>query len=313
MSTVSGKISDWIKKNFPFFLPVFLLLCHHPSAAQIDIRRYTTATDTFYWKRYTQIPCPPAFNLKRVTAGRASKKITEFLLRQKEDFQQYNTDSTANLPVEEIKRCLYPVDIDGDDKSDMIFSGSVRGEEPMVRIWLGRGDSFRLVFEDYQYISRLILTGGKLSELQTAEKGSGEEKDYLYFTNDYRIQWEKGDPLFVRGNRVVSYQHTEEPFHYLPHPAPFESVKDTMMLRASAARQDEPFIPALGSFGNIIAKYRNKARGLALAKKTFGGGNDWYFVEIAPSVMPSASILYDIDRLPTFIRGWVSGQAIELK
>jgi len=293
--------------------PTFLCLCllaAFSGQAQIDIRQYTTATDTFYWKRYTQIPGPDRFNLKRVTARQPAKKILAFFKLQADDFQYYITDSTGNLPVGELEKCLFPIDIDGDKMTDMIFSGSVNGQEEMVRIWLSRVNGFELVFEDYQYISKFIRTGGKLSELQTSEGIDGE--DYLYFTNDYRVQWTDGNPVFVRGDRTVSYCHTEEPLHYLPRPVPFESLRDTMMLRASAARQDEPFLPDLGSFGNIIAKYRSKARGMALAKKSYGSGNDWYFVEISPSTMPSASILYDIDKFPTFIRGWVSGQAIKI-
>jgi hypothetical protein len=54
-------------------------------------------------------------------------------------------------------------------------------------------------------------------------------------------------------------------------------------------------------------------KGVALAYKSYGKGNDWYFVEIFPDASPSASILYDVEKMPTFIRGWVSGQAIFLE
>jgi hypothetical protein len=95
-------------------------------------------------------------------------------------------------------------------------------------------------------------------------------------------------------------------------PIPFIAKADTMMVRASAAQQNEPFIPHLDTFGNIVAKYRTRANGMALAYKSDGRGNDWFFVEISPSTGPSASILYGIDRIPTFIRGWVSSRSIQL-
>jgi len=146
--------------------------------------------------------------------------------------------------------------------------------------------------------------------LQTADVGG--PGDYLYFIRDYRIQQEKDASGFIKGKQTVSYQHTEEPANYYPLPIPFIAKADTLLLRASAVNQNEPFIPGLDTFGNIIAKYRAKASGVALAFKSMGRGNDWFFVEISPAASPSASILYDIDKMPTFIRGWVSSQSIQL-
>jgi hypothetical protein len=193
----------------------------------------------------------------------------------------------------------------------MIFTGFTGGKSDMVRIWLNRGDSYELIFEDYQYISKFTKTGSKLCEMQTGDAGYGD--DYLYFTRDYRVEQEKGELVFIKGKQIVAYRHTEEPVKYYPQPIPFIAKADTMLLRASASRQDEPYNPNLDTFGNIIAKYRTKARGNVLAYTSNGKGNDWFFVEISPSATPSASILYDIDKMPTFIRGWVSSQSIQLQ
>lgn len=279
--------------------------------AQIDIQRYTTATDTFYWKRYTHIPKPPRVNLKRFSVSGSAKKVDLFLERQIGQFPQFTNGESPQYSLKDLKKCLYPIDINGDDLPDMIFSGFSGGESDIVRIWLNRRDSFDLIFEDYQYISKFKKVANKLAGMQIGDPGCCA--NYLYFTRDYSVEIEKGEPVFIKGKQIVSYQYTEEPATYYTQPVPFTSKADTILLRASAARQNEPFNPYLDTFGNIIAKYRTKTRGVALAYKSNGKGNDWFFIEISPSAAPSASILYDIDKIPTFIRGWVSSQSIQLE
>lgn len=307
----SGKISGSdLKSGHLIFLISFLLLSSSGNA-QIEFQRYTTATDTFYWKRYAHVPKPSRVKLGRFSARRSDHRIETFFSRQTGQITQFTDDSTNRQSPESLKKYLYPVEINGDDLTDMIFSGFSAGEPEMVRIWINLGDSFDLVFEDYQYISKFVRAGNTLVEMQTGDVGSGD--DYLYFTRDYRVHFENGEPVFVKGRQAVIYRYTEEPLKYYPHPVPFIAKADTMLVRASAARLDEPFNPHLGTFGNIVAKYRSRARGFALAYKSCGKGNDWFFVEISPSATPSASILYDTGKIPTFIRGWVPGQAILLE
>jgi hypothetical protein len=311
MLTNSKKNLGFNKKSECFIILICLFFLAPVANAQIDIQRYTTATDTFYWKRYIHIPKPPRVSLKRFSVSGASKKVDSFLAHNLSQFPQFVTDSGPVPDVRELKKCLYPVDINADKLPDMIFSGSINGEAEMVRIWLNTGDTFQLIFEDYQYISRFTKTENKLVNLQTGD--AGESEDYLYFTRDYQVVTDQSIPDFVKGKQVVSYKYTEEPVKYYPAAIPFSSKSDTLMLRASAARQDEPFNPRLDTFGNIIAKYRTRIRGTALAYKSNAKGNDWFFVEISPADAPSASILYGIDKIPTFIRGWVSSQAIQLE
>lgn len=309
--TNSGKNSGFNVKLTHLVFLTSLCLISLPGLAQIDIQRYTTATDTFYWKRYIHIPKPPRLNLRRFSVSHPSKHIDLFLAGNMGQFPQFTNDSTHRHSAKDLKKCLFPADINGDKLPDMIFSGNNGGGSDIVRIWLNKRDSFELIFEDYQYISKFTKTGNKLVELQTGDAGDGD--NYLYFTRDYRVGEDKNEPMFIKGKQVVAYKYTEEPAKYYPQPIPFLAKADTMLLRASAAMQNEPFNPQLNTFGNIIAKYRTKARGLVLAYASNGKGNDWFFVEVSPAAMPSASILYDIDKIPTFIRGWVSSQSVQLE
>lgn len=293
------------------FLLAFFLLTAVTGKSQIDLKRYTTATDTFYWKKYIHVPQPPRVNLRRFSVSQPAKKIEAFLARQIGEFTQFTDDSTRRHSANDLKKCLFPVDLNGDKLPDMIFSGYSGGTSDIVRIWINRRDSFELVFEDYQYISLFRKVEGKLVEMQTGDPGSGE--NYLYFTRDYRVDQNTGTPVFIKGKQSVIYKYTEEPLKYYPEPIPFTSKADTLLVRASSAQLNEPFNPHLDTFGNIVAKYRTRSRGIVLAYKSNEKGNDWFFVEFSPFAVPSASILYDIDKIPTFIRGWVSSQSIQLE
>jgi hypothetical protein len=311
MSPNSGKNLVFSLKPFQLISVFICLLLPSFGVAQIDIQRYTTATDTFYWKRYIHIAKPPRVNLKRFSASGSTRKKEAFLVKYPREFPQFTNDLTHRHSVKELKKCLFPIDINGDDLTDMIFSGTDGDGSEIVRIWLNRRDSFDLIFEDYQYISKFIRSAHQLEELQTGDAGTG--KDYLYFTRDYRIGYEKSEPVFIKGKQTVLYKYTEEPTKYYLQPIPFVSKADTLLVRASSAQLNEPFLPYLDTFGNIVAKFRTHSSGVVLAEKLTGKGNNWFFVEFSPATSPSASILYGVDKIPTFIRGWVSAQAILLK
>ena len=271
---------------------------------QVNIKTYTSATDTFYWKHYAHIPKPKKLNLKKYALSGQGMVIEKFMARNSADYPQFTSDTMAMFTVKEWKKHLYPADINNDGLTDIIFSGSGGGESDITRIYLNRGDSFELVFEDYQYITRFTWKNKQLAVLETGDAGCCDA--YLYFTRDYRVNWENGVPVFIKGKQTVSYKFTEEPRQYYTEPIPFISKADTLTLRASAARLNEPYNPCLETFGNIIAKYRMQSRGVLIAVKSYGKGNNWFFVEMMPDVYPSASILYETEKVPTFIRGWIS-------
>ena len=119
---------------------LLLLLCITASlggVAQIDIRQYTTATDTFYWKRYIRVAPPPKENLKRYKAANASGQVALFFAKRSQHLPELSSDSSLpQITDREVSKHLFPIDVDGDRTPDMVFSGPLDGEPGMVRIWL---------------------------------------------------------------------------------------------------------------------------------------------------------------------------------
>jgi len=277
--------------------------------SQIKLKTYTTATDTFYWKKYEQVLKPKKLNLKSFTISGAHTAIESFISKNIEDFPQFSNDSLPGYSIKDLKKCLFPVDLNGDGLTDMIFSGFSGGESDVTRIFLNLGNSYKLVFEDYQYITSLTFKNGMLGRLKTADPGCCN--DYLYFERDYGVQPEPGSLNFIRGKQTSEFSHTERPSVLLKTPVIWESRHDTILIRASAAILDAPYNPYLETLGNIIAGYKQKIRGIILAVRRGRDGREWVYTEIIPDVKPAKSIFYNIDKYPTFIRGWIESSEVK--
>jgi len=298
-------------KNKTLLVILALLATFQVAQGQITIKQYTSATDTFYWKRYEHVKKPSKLKLSKYTVSGSGKLIERFVSLNLEKFPQFAIDSTKPFRIADLKKCLFPMDLNGDDLADIVFSGYSGGESDKTQIFLNKGDHFELVFEDYQYISSLSFQKKKLTEILMADVGCCDA--YLYFTRDYPVRM-RGDELdFVKGKQTALYQFTERPFQLLNPPIPWKAVYDTTLIRASAANLDDPYNPALETWGNTIAGYTQNIRGVATAIKKDPNGNIWYFVEIIPDVKPRKSIFYEIDKFPTFIQGWVEGSLIRIQ
>lgn len=283
-------------------LPVFLF-------SQIKLKTYTTATDTFYWKKYEQVRKPKKLNLRPYTASGAGSVVDLFLSKNLQNFPQYTNDSISHYTIKDLKKCLFPVDLNGDGLVDMIFTGFSGGESDLTRIFLNLDSSFKLVFEDYQYITSLTIKDRRLTRLKTADPGCCDA--YLYFEREYKVSQDFGSLDFIKGKQTAEYFHAERPITMLKEPVPWESRHDTILIRASAAILDEPYNPQFETFGNIIAGYKQKIRGTILAVQKGNNGEEWVYIEIIPDIKPAKSIFYEIEKYPTFIRGWV--ESFEVK
>jgi len=278
--------------------------------SQIKIKTYTTATDTFYWKHYESVDKPKKASLRKFVSGNSNQVIQAFIAGNLELFPQFTNDSVSRFGLKDLKKSLYPVDINGDGLPDMIFSGFSGGESDITRIFLNRGDTFELVFEDYQYITSLTLKEGKLMRMVIADPGCCDA--YLYFRREFSVVQDRNALIFVKGKQTVEYNRTQRPMELLSTPFRWTSLYDTLLIRASAALIDDPYNPYMETAGNIIAGYTQKVRGEAIARQRDTFGREWLFVEIIPEIRPAKSIFYEIEKYPTFIRGWVNRSEIKI-
>jgi hypothetical protein len=268
------------------------------------------AADTFYWKHYRHIAKPQKLDLNKFCVKNQKTCIDLFLRSNIRDFPQFTNDSISPYKIKDLRRCLSPVDLNGDGLSDMIFNGPGGGESDITQIYLNRKDSFELVFEDYQYISSMTVRDGHLLALIICDPGRRD--DWLYFERNYRINSENMSLVFIHGKQTADYMFAEKPALQDPKPMNGVSAHDTLVLRASAEVVDEPINPHLESRGNQIALFSEKFRATVIGKKENKKGEIWLYIEIIPDIKPCKSIFYETDKFPTFIRGWVKFNDIKV-
>jgi len=84
--------------TFPRFILLFSLLLYSVAAeAQIKLKTYTSATDTFYWKRYTHFAKPAKLGLARLSASNAGI-IASFLAKNLDKFRSSPTIQCQSIP-----------------------------------------------------------------------------------------------------------------------------------------------------------------------------------------------------------------------
>lgn len=297
-------------RTFHLWLTAVLVISLLPyvSFSQIPIRTYTAANDTFYWKKYTHLPAPKPAGIKKLSIPGKGKQTDRFCDAILPEFPWFSGDSGSEFSPSDLRKHLTALDLNHDGVAEYLFAGPGPGDGEIVRLYISHETKYELVFEDYQCIAVFEVKDKKLRGIQTGDPGINDSP--LRFLREYTINWEGTTPVFIKGKQLVWYRYTEEPPAWLPASQRFETVADTLMVRASAAVLNVPYIPWLESFGNIVARYRTRVEGVILAEKTTPAGI-WYFVEIWPSSTPSASILYGTEKWPTFLRGWVAGGSIK--
>lgn len=294
------------KFRYLLFL-LFAFICSNVYS-QIKFKTYTSATDTFYWKRYEHVLKPAKEGLRKFTVKNSAGAIRAFLANPPEAFRDILSDSLRMHPENSMQKYLFPVDLNNDQLPDIIFNGSGRNKTEMVKIFLNRRDSFELVFEDYRYVSE--LRKGKTGFTGLTIGDPGEKGDFLYVERTYSLQPEKARLDFIRGKQTVVYKYTQRPGKYLSKTVPFRAANDTILVRACEGFIDAPYDPKLKTFGNIICGYTEVITGNILAIDKDQAGHNWYFVEIFPDVKPQKSIFHDLDKYPLFITGWVDADDV---
>ncbi len=277
-------------------------------SAQIKLKTYTSATDTFYWKKYEHVPPPARLNLKKYTVANNASQVETFLQNTPQAFKTFISDSLRMHPENPPKKYLYAININHDALPDIVFNGSGRNETEMVQIYINRKDSFDLVFEDYRYISE--LSGDKAGITGVVTGDPGKKGDYRYFRRYYSIAHEGKSVAFIRGKQTVEYKFTQRPGKEFENPRPFKAMNDTTLVRASARFIDAPYDPKLKTWGNIICGFTKVISGNILAMEKDAAGLIWYFVEIFPDEKPEKSIFGDLGNYPTFIHGWLPSEDI---
>jgi hypothetical protein len=292
--------------SFPIILFIFV---SSSVLAQTNARPPVT-DDNLYWNHYHRIDKPQELNLKRFCIRDQKGSIDFFLKGSISHFPQFTNDSTNPDKIKDLRKCLFPIDLNGDGLPDMIFSGIRAGGSNLTQIYINHKDSFELVFEDYQYISSMTLKDGHFSELTVCDPGSSGS--WLYTIRHYRVNSGNMPLVFISGKQTADFLYSEKPLAINLAGKQGSSESDSSILRASASEINEPYNPDLGFSGNQIAVYNQKFRMTVIGNKEAKGEEPWCYIEVIPDIKPARSLFHETDEYPTFVRGWVKFRDIKL-
>lgn len=260
-------------------------------------------SDSDYWNLYQRIDKPQQLNLKKFCSRDKNGSIDLFIKCCTSHFPQFAVDSLGSYDIKALRKCLYLSDLDGDGQPDIIFSGPGEGSSMLTQIYINRKDSFELVFEDYQYITSMVIRNGHLSELTLCDPGV--EDSWLYFSRYYRVELQNGQLVFIHGKQTAEFRYAEKPELFNFEGNQVISAVDSLIIRASASVIDKPLIRKFGMNGNQIASYVMKFRMIIVGRNDLKSKDPWCYIEIIPDLKPARSLFYDTGDYPTFIRGWV--------
>jgi hypothetical protein len=196
--------------------------------------------------------------------------------------------------------------LNSDTLIDVIYEGWSGGEPDVSKFFYNTGDTFKLQFEAYQYISDLILKDGRLESFTTVDFGCCAEY----------VEWEKlfkvnNDSLYLIYKKAKINQ-TVEPKTYFKKTKKFIVENSPYYLRYEPKiNDDELYSPWMESIGNRVAEYTKGDQGIAFAEKTDSTGRIWWFVEMQEKKNIQYNIIYESETNKSKYLGWMSSKFLK--
>lgn len=185
---------------------------------------------------------------------------------------QYNDNS-----LDELKKDLHFVDVNGDKHNDIVFQGNSGGESEMTSIYLSDGYTFEKIFSEYQYIENLQFDDNKLISFEMFSPGCCADPQMVIF--DYEVSHNNHTMSFSIKKARGYLDYTEAPTDILKEPVFFAITKETVPVRCDSYILDDtpnPEFEGYGDEGNSIA-YTTKGKvGQAIAYK-ISNSQEWIF------------------------------------
>ena len=253
---------------------------------------------------------------KRVSRSEAYK----FIESRPKDFEAYRdkVEAEYGLTIDSLYNDLHFFDLNGDGLNDIVFDGASGGEARTIEIYINNGKNYKKVFTAYQGVAKLDWQGGRLSKIFIRDWGCCDS--YLDRYKIYGVNYsDKGIPRFDQIYQGVAVSEGVVPDSLLETPLRFEVINQGYNIRSAPTKDDSSFYhwnndgeKRLGN-GNSVGMLVKGARGIALAKAVDNTGREWLYVEIEEKyLLPAHDIIYNENKFPTNLRGWISSRFVRV-
>lgn len=239
--------------------------------------------------------------------------IKKFIAAYPQEFWCYRQNESFTPLPEDLMKDLHVVDINNDQKFDIIYDGYTCGEQTEISIFLNDGGTFKKIFTDYQEILKLEFTNGILSAINIKDPGCCEE--FTVTNRFYTVTYSAGNFEFILKNSYRYVENTKLPDLYWPNSKTVKILNNNYNLRAS------PLVDAATEYeiygeptkGNMVGRIPKDALAIAMADSTDETGRVWFFVAVLPEFPLKDTYLYDLEGAEKSYKcGWISSRFLEV-
>lgn len=261
-------------------------------------------------------PIKSDFSWDKVEKKVSKSQVDQFIQSDPEAFQYYRQKDYKYANLDSLASRLHFLDINGDNRLDVIFEGANGGEATQIIFFINLGNTYKVVFSDIQRVFKMEWKENKLHKLYIYDGGCCA--DFMEFKRIYQAKYDGSNiPDFIEMSQATSIREAEKPDTVWENPICFEVLNDAYNIRSFPKVDDlssQPWTegrPESPDHGNIIGKLSKGATGTALAKKTDSSGREWWYVEMDEEFYPLGYAYSREMDYPTKVIGWISSRFVK--
>ncbi|PZR22013.1 MAG: hypothetical protein DI539_06570 [Flavobacterium psychrophilum] len=245
--------------------------------------------------------------LQKIESEKDTIILNTFISEHPEILQNYEYEDN---PSKKLLEHLHLIDINGDNKNDIVFQGYWEGEPQITQLFIQSNNGYRKIFTQYQYIHSLVFKDKKLTSFKMANPGCCADPQFV--EHEYIVSYSDKFSVFKLNKSIGYYIGMEKPKHKFDSEKEFNITVNNAALRVDSYILDNVEHPMYGPGGNVISKYKKATKGKAIAYKT-EGDKSWIY-----AIMPlkDGFSFYDFNEqkgIPSYTYGWILKSDTDLK
>lgn len=206
---------------------------------------------------------------------------------------------------------FYTLDLNNDDKLDLIYCGPSGGEPEKTVFFLRRNGRFVEVFTEYQFIESLLFINGVLHQVVLFDPGCCAEEvsqlktfQFLYYSDKFTHEVVLNQLTW--GNPQMS--------NLFKKPKRFRVKSNPYFLRSSPEINNDSTDIDLRLYGNILGKLKSGDEGTAIAWQKDNENREWWYVymDVGAFVEGSGYDYYFTHYKKISAGGWLSSRYLEV-
>jgi hypothetical protein len=198
---------------------------------------------------------------------------------------------------------IHFVDINNDNKIDVIFNGWSGGEPDIIRFFIQSENGFDKWFEILQNPLEIKITNNRIDEIIAIDNGCCDA--YQVTISKYKVS----DKLNLISQ--TSYIDWTDMNGITIEPTKFQIINDTYFIRDSPKIDNETENERFETKGNSIGEFLKGQKGIAYKSSTDSTGRVWWLMESEPLDSLQNSYFYNESKIKTSFIGWISSRYVK--